>query len=116
MVAHLNQTLYELVAVKQHQLVEEVKWDAAVAAADVLKCVEQDVMGILVVTDLLLLLSNVYSNLDRLSSVAEGTVQTESVLGLLGDVISLAHEVVHELVGERVELSLGDHIDHIRDA
>lgn len=59
-------------------------------------------MGVLVVSNLLLLLCDIYSNLYGLAGVAEGAVETECVLRLLGDVIGLAHEVVYELVGESI--------------
>lgn len=38
------------------------------------------------------------------------------MLWFLGDVVSLTHQVVNELVGECFNFSLGNHIDHIRNA
>ena len=116
MVAELNESLCELVGVKQHELVVELEGDAVVRASDVLEGVKEDLMGILVVTDLLLLLRDVHGNLNSLSGVAEGSVELEGVLRFLGDVISFAHQVVNKLMGKGFDLGPGDHLDHVRDA
>ena len=72
-------------------------------------------MGILVIAKFLLLGSNVDGDLHCLTDVADGAVQLECPLRLLRDVVILAHQVVHQLVGKRVKLDLGDHLDHLRD-
>ena len=73
-------------------------------------------MGILVVANLLLLLRDIHRDLHCLGRVAQGSVKLEGVLGLFWNVISFAHEIVYELVRQSVQLCLGHHIDHVRDA
>jgi len=73
-------------------------------------------VSVLVVSNLLLLLRNIDSNFNGLSCVSKSSVELKSVLRFLGDVVGLSHEVVNKLVGQSIELRLGNHVDHISDA
>lgn len=73
-------------------------------------------MSVLVVSNLLLLLRDVDSNLDGLGCVSKSSVELESVLRFFRDVIGFTHKIVNKLVGQSIELCLGNHVDHISDA
>lgn len=73
-------------------------------------------MSILVISEFLFLLCDRHSNLDSLANLASFFVQPEGMLGLLGNTIDFSHEVVDELVGQRIQLDLGHHVDHIRNS
>lgn len=101
-VTHLDEALSQLVAVNEEQALGQLVRNAHVRVSDVLEGVEEDLVGVLVVTELLLLCRDVNSDLDGLTNVTNRSVELEGPLGLLGHVVSLTHQVVDQLVGERV--------------
>lgn len=115
MVPHFDRALRQLVRMQDHQPVVQVKRNAIVRIANVFVGVEQYLVRILVIANLLLLLRNRHGNLDGLPRIANGSVQAERVLGLLGDVVSFTHQVVNQLMRQRFNLGFGDHVDHVRN-
>ena len=55
-------------------------------------------MSVFIVTELLLLRSNVHSNLNGLTYVSDRSIQFEGPLRLLRDVIGLTHQIINKLV------------------
>jgi len=113
MVAHLDEALTKLERMDKHELMVEIKRNFEVVHLDVLVSVEQNIVGVLVVTHFLLLSRNIDCNLNGLLHVSDSSIKLEGPCWLLRDVISLAHQVVNKLVCKRVNLDLADHIDHV---
>ena len=78
----------------EHESLVQVKWDPVIALSDVLECVQKDVVGILVVTEFLLLLGNVHGNLYCLFDISNCPVELESPLRLFRRVVNLSKQVV----------------------
>jgi len=74
MVAHFNKSLRKLEGVDQHKLLIEIKWNFQVVGLDILVCIKQNIMSIFVVSNLLLLLRDVDSNLDCLLNISNSSV------------------------------------------
>lgn len=100
MVTHLYQPLTELEGVDDHKFVVEIKRNFEIMGFDILVSVKKDVMGILVISKFLLLLSNIDSNFNSLFDVSNGSVELECPLRLLRDIVCLSHEVVHQFMSK----------------
>jgi hypothetical protein len=72
-------------------------------------------VSVFVVSKLLLLLSNINSDLDSLLNITDSTVQFECPLRFLRLIVNLPKEIVNEFMSECLNLDLGDHFNHIRD-
>lgn len=91
MIIHLDQSLGKLVAVNiQKPLVQLVR-NSHVRVADVFESVQENLVGILVVTEVLLLRCNVDRNSNGLTNVSNSSVKLEGPLGLFWRIISLTH-------------------------
>lgn len=100
----------------KHELLIKIEWNFQVMGLDIFVSVKQNIMGILVVSNLLLLLGYVDSNLDCLLHISNSSVKFESPLRLFRDVVSLSHQVVHELMSQSVNLYLANHVNHVWNA
>jgi len=89
MVAHLNLSLRQSVGVKHDQALVSVMRNALSIGFDVFYSVHHDLMGVFVVSELLLLLSDIDSNLNSLANVTNSSVQFKCPLRLLWNVVSL---------------------------
>ena len=74
MVPHFNKSLSKLEGVDQHQLLVKIKWDFQVMGLNILESIEQNIMRILIVSNFLLLLRDVDSNLDSLLNISNSSV------------------------------------------
>ena len=72
-------------------------------------------MSILVISNFLLLLRDVDSNLNSLLDISNCSVEFEGPLWLLGDVVSLSHEVVYKFMRQSIDFDLAHHVYHVRD-
>ena len=113
MVSHFHKSLSKLEGVDDHQLIVEVKWDLKVVRLDVFVCVKKNIMSILVISKLLLLLSYINCNFNSLLDVSDSPVKFKGPLWLLWDVVSFTHQVINELMSERIDFGFAHHLDHI---
>ena len=110
---HLHESFGQLERVDKHQFVVEVVRYLQAVSFDVLVCVEQHIMRVLVVACLLLLLGDVYSKFNGLLHVSNRSVQLESPGWLFWDVVHFAHQVINELSCEWIHFDLAHHLDHL---
>jgi len=94
------------------EALEELVRNAHVRIADVFKGVQEDLVRSFVVAEILLLSGDVDRDSDGLLHVTDCSVKLKGPLRLLRNFVSLAHQVVHKLMSERVKLYLGNHLDH----
>jgi len=113
MVTHFNKSLTELEGMNQHKFVVEIERNLQVVLLDVLVSIKKDIMSIFVVSKLLFLLRNIDSNLYCLLHISYSSVEFESPLWLLWNVISLSHQVVDQLMSQCIYLDLADHLNHV---
>lgn len=115
MVVHFDKSFCKLIAVNVDKSRGKFVRNAHVRIADVFEGVSQDIVSLLVVSEVLLLDGNAYCNLDCLADIADRTVEFKSPLRFFGHVVSFSHEVVDQFMGQRIKLDSRNHIDHSRD-
>jgi len=115
MIIHLHKALSQLVGVDVEEALEQLVRNAHVRVTDIFERVQQDLVSSFVVSKILLLSRNVNCNSHCLLNVTDCSVKLKGPLGLLGDFVSLTHQVVYELMSKRIELDLGDHFNHRRN-
>mmetsp|Transcript_26056 Transcript_26056/g.83814 ORF Transcript_26056/g.83814 Transcript_26056/m.83814 type:complete len:409 (+) Transcript_26056:26-1252(+) len=111
MVAKAHVPLDEQVGVEQLQRQHQRLWDALAVAMKGTRSVQKERKGELVVPELLLLPCNDDGSARGMTVVLERHVHLENVLGVLGNAILLAHQVVGHLVRKHVALGLTHHLD-----
>lgn len=99
MVSELDKSLSQLVGVDKQESLVQIKWDSLVSLLDVLESIQENIVSVFVVTQLLLLLSNVNCDFDSLSNISDSSIQFEGPLRLFRNVITLTHQVIHQFMG-----------------
>ena len=79
----------------QHQTLVEVEGNAVGTLPDVFEGVKENIVSVLVISKLLLLLSDINSNLDSLLHIANSAIELECPLGLLWLIVNLAQQVIY---------------------
>jgi len=74
-----------------HQLVVQLKWYLQIMGFNILVGVEQDVMGLFIVTNFLLLMRDVDGNLNSLFHITNCSIELEGPLRFFRHVVSLTH-------------------------
>mmetsp|Transcript_2595 Transcript_2595/g.8669 ORF Transcript_2595/g.8669 Transcript_2595/m.8669 type:complete len:281 (+) Transcript_2595:2015-2857(+) len=109
----LHEHLDEDVAVQQQQRVLQLSRHGDPLPLQILVRVEEHLVCDLVVAQLLLLPCDDDGGASSLPVGAEGHVEAEDVVGVLGDAVVLAHEVVDERVGQHLVPRCSHHPDRL---
>jgi len=114
-VTKLDEFLSQLVRVNKQESLVQLKWNSLVTLLNVFEGVQKNIVSILVVTQFLLLLSDVNCDFDSLGNIADGSVQFESPLRFLRNIVTLTHEVIDKFVSQSFHFDLADHFNHVRN-
>lgn len=72
-------------------------------------------MSVFVVSKFLLLLSNIYSNLNSLFHITNCTIKFKCPLRLLWLIVNLSKKIIDQFMGKSFHLNFSNHFNHIRN-
>lgn len=114
-IVHFDESLCQDERVNEHQSVAEVERDSSLALPQLSEGLQQDAVGLWIVSELLLLLSHVQCDLSSWSDLVQHDVEFEDVLRWLWAVALLSHEIVNKFMGQSIDFDSSNHVDHGRD-